>query len=204
MTLLGCSVERHHRYPMPYLNSIKESEKFTDSLQEIGVERILVYHKKHGMSQRNFYIFWKGEELEIRLINANGVFKPNSWDMIGFYRDDRLFEFFQKYEVQLYKDSISNSNWLHYPYVDIKIVINDSVSKIYLPNGINSSENTPPYQFARLIESTLFNIEHGTYWQEAEKKMKYFPKHYDPTKEKWQNWEREKIDEGDLWNDYFH
>ncbi|WP_188466610.1 hypothetical protein [Marivirga lumbricoides] len=59
------------------------------------------------------------------------------------------------------------------------------MTNFHLPNGIQSSENSSPYQFARLIESTLFNIESGTYWKQAEKKMKYYPKNYELNKQKW-------------------
>ncbi len=134
------------------------------------------------MAQSSYYIFWEEEELELRLINENGIFKPNTWDMIGMYRDNRLFEFYQKNKAQLFRDSIPESNWLHYPYVDIQIIINDSAVKLHLPNGINSSENSMPYQLARLIESTLFNVEQGSSWEQAEKKMKYFPKNHDRLK----------------------
>lgn len=201
---LGCSVHRQSKQPMPYLNSIEESKAFSDSLRTNGIDKILVYHKKHGMSLRNYYIFWIDNELQLRKINEHGIFKPNSWEVIGYYRDDRLFEFFQKNQRKLNQDTIPELNWSHYPYSDIQMAYNDSVTDFHLPDGIHSSENSSPYQFARLIESTLFNIEQGTYWQQAEKKMKFFPKKYDPTKEKWQNWRSDKIREGVIWDDYYH
>ncbi len=202
--MTSCSIQRQQRYPMPYLNSIEESKAFSDSLLTSGIDKIIVYHKKHGMYLREYYIFWMDNDLHLRKINQNGIFKPNSWEMIGFYREDRLFDFFQKNEKQLNQDTTPELNWYHYPYSDIQVVNNDSVTNFHLPNGIQSSENSSPYQFARLIESTLFNIESGSYWEQAEKKMKYYPKNYDPDKQKWQIWEQEKIRDGEIWDDYYH
>ena len=189
---------------MLYLNSIEESKAFSDSLRTKGIDKIIVYHKKHGFSLREYYIFWFDTDLHLRRINGEGVFKPNSYEMIGFYRNDRLFEYFKDNQRTLNQASIPELNWSHYPYSDIKVVYNDSVTNLHLPMSIQSQENSTPYHFARLIESTLFNFEQRTYWAQAEKKMKFYPKKYDPTKEKWQDWERDKIRDGKIWDDYFH
>lgn len=189
---------------MQYLNSIEESKTFSDSLRANGIDKVIVYNKKHGFSLREYYIFWFDTELHLRRINAEGIFKPNSWEMIGFYRNYRLFEYFKKNQRTLKQGSIPELNWSHYPYSNIQVVCNDSVTDLHLPMGIQSIENSSPYHFARLIESTLFNIEQGTYWAQAEKKMKFYPKRYDPNKEKWQNWKRDKISSGEIWDDYYH
>ncbi|QNR24543.1 hypothetical protein [Croceimicrobium hydrocarbonivorans] len=201
LVLTGCSLQRQHNYPMPYLNSIEESKRFTDSLRSSGIDQIIVYHKKHGMSPRDYFIFWFDTDLHLRQINATGIFKLNSWEMIGFYRGDGLFNFFKDNQIRMSQDSIPEDTWSHYPYSDIEVILQDSVTSLHLPNGIQSSENSGPYQFARLIESTLFNIERKTIWVPAEKKMKYYPKNYDPNKLKWQEWRLEKISKGEIWDD---
>ena len=203
LVLASCSLQKTYKYPMPYLNSIEESKSFTDSLRKCGIDKIIVYHKKHGMSLRQYYIFWIDTDLQLRNINANGIFKPN-WEMIGFYRNARLFEFFQVNRLQLHLDSIPESNRSHYPYSDIQVFYSDSTSNFHLPYGIQSTEDLSPYHFARLIESTLFNIERRGYWQQAEKKLKYYPKNYDPQKQKWQLWKLRKIRNGEIWDDYYH
>lgn len=204
LILTGCSLQRNRRVPMPIMNSIEVSQSFSDSLKTSGIEKILVYHKKHGMSQREYYIFWLDTDLQLRRINETGIFKLNSWEMVGFYRGNRLFEFFDKNQRKLNHDSIPETNMSHYPYADIHVMYGDSVTDFHLPNGIQSSENSSPYQLARLVESILFNLEQRTYWEHTGKKMKYYPKNFDPTRKKWQKWQRNKIRNGEIWDDYYH
>ncbi|AEV33112.1 hypothetical protein [Owenweeksia hongkongensis] len=164
-------MQRQLRNPVPNVSLFEESKTFTDSLIANGVDTILVYHKQHGMYLRSYYIFWKGEQLEVRLINENGIFNLNSWDMVGLYRNERLFEFYQKHEKELNQSTIPEASISHYPYVDIAVIIDPKLLELHLPWGVISSFDSSPYQFARLIESILFNIEQSTYWEKDEKNV---------------------------------
>ena len=203
---------------MPYLDSRVEAGKFKDSLKKICIDTLLVYHKKHG-SSRDYYIFWFSKsELQIRKINATGVFEIGDFSMSGLYRDCRIFSFYAKHKREIDSSELTetfisytsdgrmllSSVGSHYPYVDIEVNMAGNTGEYHLPYGSNSGLDNSAFHFVRLIESVIYNVETQSYWKEAEKKMKYFPKRYDPKKEKWQKWELNKLKDGDIWDDYYH
>jgi 5-hydroxyisourate hydrolase-like protein (transthyretin family) len=189
---------------MPYLDSRLESKNFIDSLNQIGIDTVLLYHKKHG-NFREYFIFWLNKaELQVRKVNSTGIFEIGDWNFNGFYRDKNIFTFYTVNKDKIDSDKIEEVNWSHYPYVDISVTIAKTNKQYHLPFGINSPSDNTTYHYARLIESTIYNLENSSYWKQAEKKLKYFPKNYDPTKEKWENWKREKINSGEIWDDYYH
>ncbi|MBX2905426.1 MAG: hypothetical protein KF744_05270 [Taibaiella sp.] len=216
---LACSASKNRKYPMPYLDSRIETERFVDSLRKAGIDTILAYHKKHGYSTRQHFVFWIAKsELQLRNINSMGIFEINNWDMLGFYRNQRIFTFYidhkdemrrdinSKTEVVQVNDSVTLLSGLpsHYPYVDIDVFIDTVVGSHHLPFAIESNLDNCSFHFARLIESIIYNLEKSSYWSEAERKLKYYPKRYDPTQEKWQKWELDKISRGEIWDDYYH
>jgi hypothetical protein len=215
--LIGaCSTTKHSDYTMSYLDSRLESKNLVDSLSQIGIDTILLYHKKHGY-HREYFVFWVDKsELQLRNINSTGILEIADWNRNGFYRDKRIFDFYLKHKNTIDTDKLEEDNIKvigtdtfktyisHYPYVDINITIGKDIKTYHLPNGVNSNLDNTAFHFARLIESTIYNLEQTTYWKQAEKKFKYYPKKYDPTKEKWQNWRQEKIRNGEIWDDNYH
>lgn len=213
---LGCSLSRPSQYLMPYLDSRIESKNFVDSLKNNGIDTILLYHKKHGYA-REYFVFWlDNSELQLRNIRSTGILEIADWNRNGFYRDKKIFDFYQKHKTIIDNDKLEeaileiNGNdtvklyFSHYPYVDINITIGQETTTYHLPNGINSALDNTVFHFARLIESTIYNLEETGHWKEAERKFKYYPRKYDPTKDKWENWRREKINNGEIWEDYYH
>jgi len=201
---------------MPYLDSRIESKNFVDSLKNNGIDTILLYHKKHGYA-REYFVFWlDNSELQLRNIRSTGILEIADWNRNGFYRDKKIFDFYQKHKTIIDNDKLEeaileiNGNdtvklyFSHYPYVDINITIGQETTTYHLPNGINSALDNTVFHFARLIESTIYNLEETGHWKEAERKFKYYPRKYDPTKDKWENWRREKINNGEIWEDYYH
>jgi len=218
-TLLGaCSTNKYSRsrYLMPYLDARIESKNFVDSLKRNGIDTILLYHKKHGFSREYFLLWLDKYELQIRNISSTGILEIADWHGNGFYRDKRIFDYYITHKNTIDADKLEKVNikiegtdtfrisMSHYPYVDINITIGQETKTYHLPNGINSSLDNTVFHFARLIESTIYNLGNSVGWKEAEKKYKYFPKHYDPTKRRWQTWESERIGNGEIWNDYYH
>ena len=218
--LVSCSTSKHTRYVMPYLDARLETKNFVDSLKKSGTDTILVYQKKHG-SFREYFIFWlSGSELQLRKINSTGVFEIGEWSMNGFYRDNRIFNYYLNHEREIKTDELykfeiiktsDSANTLsfwglpsHYPYVDIDITIDTTTGSYHLPYGVNSNLDNAAFHLARLIESTIYNLENSSHWRQAERKIKWYPKNYDPRKRKWQNWERVKISNGEIWEDYYH
>jgi hypothetical protein len=200
---------------MAYLDSRLESKNFVDSLKRNGIDTILLYHKKHGY-HREYFVFWLDKsELQLRNIKSTGIFEITNWNRNGFYRDKKIFDFYIKHKNTIDTDKLEEYNVRiegtdtfriyvsHYPYVDINIFIGKETKIYHLPNGINSNLDNTTFHLARLIESTIYNLEQ-TGWKEAEKKFKYYPKNYDPTKEKWKEWRLEKIRNGEIWDDYYH
>jgi hypothetical protein len=215
--ITSCSTRRHSNYVMPYIDSRLESNNFVDSLKQNGIDTILLYHKKHGYF-REYFVFWLDKSvLQLRKINATGIFEIANLNQNGFYRDKRIFSFYLKNHETIDSDKVEKEVIVivgtdtllkslpsHYPYVDIKIIIGKTIKEFHLPYGINSELDNSVFHFARLIESTIYNLELSTYWKEAEKRIKYYPKNYDPKKEKWEKWRQEKINNGEIWDDYFH
>ena len=200
---------------MSYLDSRLEAKSFVDSLKKFGIDTVLTYHKKHGYS-REYFIFWVTKsELQLRKINSTVIFEIGDWSFNSFYRGNRIFTFYinhqteiktaDLFETMVFKknDSITLIAALpsHYPYVDIDITIDTSRCSLHLPYGVNSDLDNSAFHLVRLIESTIYNLENTSYWSEAERKIKLYPKRYDPQKKKWQNWEREN---GKIWDDYYH
>jgi len=212
----GCSTTKHSRYLMPYLDTRLESKNFVDSLKQNGIDTILLYHKKHGFTREYFLLWLDKSELQIRIIGSTGILEIADWHGNGFYRDKRIFDFYLRHKNSIDSDKLEEDNIKivgndtfrvsvsHYPYVDINITIGGETKTYHLPNGINSRLDNTAFHFARLIESTIYNLGQSVHWREAEKKYKYYPKNYNPTKKKWQDWQLEKIRNGVIWDDYYH
>lgn len=200
---------------MPYLDSRTESKNFVDSLKQSGIDTVLLYHKKQG-NLREYFVFWLDKsEPQLRKINSTGIFEIADRNRNGLYRDKRIFQFYSKHKASIdtakLDDNITvvgtDTSWVHeshYPYVDIKITVGKNEKAYHLPYGINSKLDNSIFHFARLIESKIYNLEKTTGWKQAEKPLKHYPKNYDPTKEKWQNWRRDKINSGEIWDDNYH
>lgn len=196
---LSCSTTQHHKYLMPYLDSKLESKHFVDSLILSGKDTIMVYYI--GQSVYEYYIFWFDKsELQIRKVEAYGIFEIADWTFGGLYRDRRIFKFFTANKAKIYTDTIDKSDLFQYHYVNIELIFDTTYQIFHLPHGVHSKYDNTIYHFARLIESTIFNIEHSSGWKQAEKKVKYFPRNYDPNKKKWQKWREEKTKEGKVYD----
>jgi hypothetical protein len=215
--LIGaCSTKKNSRYLMSYLDARLESKNFVDSLKKNGIDTLLLYHKKHGFSREYFVLWLDKSELQIRNISSTGILEIADWHGNGFYRDKRIFDFYAKHKNTIDTDKLEEDNieivgkdtfrvsFSHYPYVDISITIRQETKTYHLPNGTNSKLDNTAFHFARLIESTIYNLGQSTRWKEAEKKHMYYPKNYNPTKRKWQNWELKKNRSGEIWDDYYH
>ncbi len=216
--LVSCKTSKHSKYIIPYLDSRLESKNFVDSLKKIGTDTILVYHKKHGFFREYFILWLSKSELQLRKVNSTGIFEIGDWSRNGSYRDSRIFNFYIHHESEIKTDLLYETRVIkkndsvtfieglpsHYPYVDIEITIDTTTGSYHLPYGVNSNLDNSAFHLARLIESTIYNLENSSYWRQAERKIKFYPRRYDPTKEKWQNWERSKINNGEIWDDYFH
>lgn len=212
----SCSATKPSRYLMPYLDPRLEAKNFVDSLKHSGIDTILLYHKKHGFSREYFLLWPDKSELQIRNIHSTGILKIADWQRNGFYRDKKIFNFYLQHKSTIDTDKLVVENFeivgadtvkvldSHYPYVEINITIGQETKTYHLTNGINSNLDNTVFHFARLIESTIYNLGRSVRWTEAEKKYKYYPKNYNPTKAKWQNWRLRKITNGEIWSDNYH
>lgn len=213
----ACSIPKQSRDLLPYLNIIEASSQYIDSLSLSGVDTILLYHKKHGYDREYFVLWLEKSELQIRNIRKTGILEISDCHTNGYYRDIRIFDFYQKHKKQIENDSIDfrirhikegeviyQELPSHYPYVEIFMIVGKETKKYHLPYGINYSSDNVSYHLARLIESTIYNLIENCNWIEAEKKFRYYPKRFNPEKEKWQDWKRIKIRDGEIWDDSYH
>jgi hypothetical protein len=216
MFVLACSTTNNHKYRMAYLDSIKESSIYVDSLKQVGIDTILLYHKKHGF-YREYFVFWlHNSKLNLRKINELGITEIAEWNRNGYYKDKRIFEFYIKNSNIIETDKLREDNIKiigtdtfyyeisHYPYIDIEITIGETTKSYHMPYGIRSKFDNQAFHFARLIESTIYNLEQTSHWKQAEKRFKYYPKNFNPYKKRWQKWEQKRIDNGEIWVDYYH
>ena len=199
------STKYRTRYLLPYLDSRKESKLFVDSLIKIGIDTILLYHKKHGYN-REYYLFWLDKsDLQLRKINSFAITKIDDYSGLnGFYRDDKIFDFYFKHKKNIDTDSNQDPTSYHYPYVDIIVTIGNESRNYHLPDGINSDSDNTTYHWARLIEGKIYNLSNSVKWKEAEKKYKNYPIKFDRKKKKWQEWEMRKMSNGEIFEDYYH
>lgn len=214
--LSSCITAKHGRYLIPYLDARLESKHFVDSLKRNGIDTILLYHKKHGYSREYFILWLENSVLQIRNISSTGIIQIGDWQSNALYRNKRLFEFYVANKNRIDTDRLENVRTIikgadtfrisfsHYPYVDIAVTLGQETKTYHLPYGISSSLDNSVFHFARLIESTIYNLGHNTSWKEAEKKYKYYPRNYDPNKKRWRKWQQKKERNGDIWEDFYH
>ena len=197
---------------MPYLDPRIESNNFVDSLKNNGIDTILLYHKKQGYTKEYFVLWLDNSELQLRNISSRAIVEIADWNKIEVYRFKKIFDYYIQHKNTIDNDQLYEENFIiegadtikifvsNHTFVDIDITIGKESKKYELVFALYKNVDNTAFQFAQLIDSTI-NIEQSTRWKVAEKKFKYYPKNYDPTKKKWQDWKLEKIRNGEIRED---
>lgn len=190
--LFSCKTSSHN-YLLPYIDVLTETEKFVDSLKKNNVDTILVYQKKYCF-HRNCYVLWqKNDSINLRNISRYNISKIKYNSVCDYSRNTKVFSFYLKNKDEIDNSILENNIVIkgkdtiryyisHYPYSEIKIYINNFQKTYHLPDGIYSDLDNNAFHYARLIESVIFNITKDSYWIEAEKKDKYYPKGFNRSK----------------------